>query len=1067
MSDEKRFFEEITPKAIAENGVVSLAIRPNQKSQYGTGGLSGKELQQRFDKLATLIISYYNEVAKALSSKDVLEYFKMPDETTLADFIAKITDDNYDIVSANPYEQGKEGKLSAIIQKFYTNIESLAAFTQLSNYEEGKTLSDIFAKTTALIEAIEKHNKATDNHTDIRRDLDTVKAFLSSDDGTEAIDRLHELIALIRANAGTIDEIGKNKVNKDDIIRSYQALAGAGQDSVAGAKLLYDLFATKEDLKPFLSVEALTSALEPYAKDLRLGNTLKYLITNYQHAQTDIDGWIGKEDTWVVSADQPINGIKNGDPLLFRCFNTTLNQYSYVFAKAVEDYASNNRIRALSTSVIHSGASTSGGIDKESIVTNLDDTSTDKVLAASVGALIKERIENAVKGLVSDKSLTEAIKGFVTEAVLDEAITSAVTDLVKRTDFDKTLANYALTTEVHNIVKDKITAADVGARPDTWTPSADEVGARPASWMPTATEVGAHPNTWIPTAEQVGARPDTWTPSASDVGARPNTWTPTYAEVGADKEGTASAAVSGHNTNSEAHNDIRLELKALADRIAAVLDSDDTTLDELSEIVAYIKSNKSLIDSITTSKVNVADIINNLTSNVTNKPLSAAQGVALKGLYDALQQTVTALGNSKLDSSALTNAINTALAQAKTSGEFDGKDGENGTSVTVKSVSESSADGGSNVVTFSDGKTVTIKNGNKGDDGENGVGISSIERTATNGREDTYTITLTNGVTRTFIVTNGKDGEIGTPGENGKTPVKGVDYFTEGDISDMVTAVMNAIGTPLFGVIDENNHITFSGKNIPDGTYTWDYKMENGSKVPGGTFVLDTNVYYTVTKTLTYCTISNSATKVVKGEPYNATITANDGYELKSVTVTMGGANVSVTNGVIDIASVTGNIDISAVAEEEEIKVVNLIETALATDLNSVYNTIGYKANTRCGSTDGAEKTGTKCTLVGLIPLGNNGDVFHIRGVDIVNWVSGRHSGYYSCWDENGNFIYVEGSALPNTPDSMIGTDANGDITITMNHSAWKIPSGMKYIRFQFGTVSGDFIMTRNQLIPK
>ena len=52
--------------------------------------------------------------------------------------------------------------------------------------------------------------------------------------------------------------------------------------------------------------------------------------------------------------------------------------------------------------------------------------------------------------------------------------------------------------------------------------------------------------------------------------------------------------------------------------------------------MAYIKSNKSLIDSITTSKVNVADIINNLTTNVSNKPLSAAQGVALKSLIDGL-----------------------------------------------------------------------------------------------------------------------------------------------------------------------------------------------------------------------------------------------------------------------------------------------------------------------------------------------------------------------------------------------------------------------------------------------
>lgn len=47
-----------------------------------------------------------------------------------------------------------------------------------------------------------------------------------------------------------------------------------------------------------------------------------------------------------------------------------------------------------------------------------------------------------------------------------------------------------------------------------------------------------------------------------------------------------------------------------------------------------------------------------------------------------------------------------------------GSNGTNGTSVTVKSVSESTADGGSNVVTFSDGKTVTIKNGSKGSKGD-------------------------------------------------------------------------------------------------------------------------------------------------------------------------------------------------------------------------------------------------------------------------------------------------------------------------------------------------------------
>ena len=76
-------------------------------------------------------------------------------------------------------------------------------------------------------------------------------------------------------------------------------------------------------------------------------------------------------------------------------------------------------------------------------------------------------------------------------------------------------------------------------------------------------------------------------------------------------------------------------------------------------------------------------------------------------------------------------------------------DGANGTSVTVKSVSTSSADGGSNVVTFSDGKTLTVKNGSKGNPGD--------------------------------------------PGTNGYTPVKGTDYYTEADKAALVTEVSGKV----------------------------------------------------------------------------------------------------------------------------------------------------------------------------------------------------------------------------------------------------------------------------------
>lgn len=103
-----------------------------------------------------------------------------------------------------------------------------------------------------------------------------------------------------------------------------------------------------------------------------------------------------------------------------------------------------------------------------------------------------------------------------------------------------------------------------------------------------------------------------------------------------EASGTAEAKVTAHNTSKDAHNDIRLLIQNLANTVTTLLDSNDETLDQTSEIVAYVKSNKSLIDAITTSKVSVSDIIDNLTTNVANEPLSASQGVKLKALIDAI-----------------------------------------------------------------------------------------------------------------------------------------------------------------------------------------------------------------------------------------------------------------------------------------------------------------------------------------------------------------------------------------------------------------------------------------------
>lgn len=76
---------------------------------------------------------------------------------------------------------------------------------------------------------------------------------------------------------------------------------------------------------------------------------------------------------------------------------------------------------------------------------------------------------------------------------------------------------------------------------------------------------------------------------------------------------------------------------------------------------------------------------------------------------------------------------------------------------------------------------------------------------------------------------------------------------------------------------------------------------------------------YTITNTLTNCVNNNAATNVVSGQPYAALITANTGYTLDTVTVTMGGTDITssaVDDGAITIPAVTGNVVITATAAE-------------------------------------------------------------------------------------------------------------------------------------------------------
>ena len=282
-----------------------------------------------------------------------------------------------------------------------------------------------------------------------------------------------------------------------------------------------------------------------------------------------------------------------------------------------------------------------------------------------------------------------------------------------------------------------------------------------------------------------------------------------------------------------------------------------------------------------------------------------------------------------------------------------------------------------------------------------------------------------------------------------------VGYLTESDKPDIVAMVIEALGgNPVFGYVDEDNNIIVSG-NLPDGTYTVKYELEDGSTVDIGELVLDANVYYSVTNHLTNCTNGNGATQAVQGGSYSATISANTGYELSSVTVTMGGTDITpsaVSGGNISIASVTGNIVITAVAAEIQTEPANPTNFAEPNETNKTDWSI-WCNDARFGS-DGGYRELTGNAVTNYIPF-QFGDVIYIKGMTIATTGTSMNNGLatygsdktrktasYLSWYVDQNYLTV--TSEESTPY----------IIDTTNLSGLANASGSEYFRLS-GVVSG------------
>ena len=177
-------------------------------------------------------------------------------------------------------------------------------------------------------------------------------------------------------------------------------------------------------------------------------------------------------------------------------------------------------------------------------------------------------------------------------------------------------------------------------------------------------------------------------------------------------------------------------------------------------------------------------------------------------------------------------------------------------------------------------------------------------------------------------------------------------------------------------------------------------------------------VYRTITNTLTHVINSNAATSIENETAYSATLSADIGYTLDTVTVTMGGTDITSTaysNGSINIASVTGDIVITAVATKV-VSYTNQVPISTGTDDN-VFNGTGYKDGYRINSS-GEEAALSGFTTTGFIPF-TKGQTIRIGGEGITFDAYGCMLMFY---DDNKKYLVNTGIDYNNVGKETYGT---------------------------------------------
>lgn len=216
--------------------------------------------------------------------------------------------------------------------------------------------------------------------------------------------------------------------------------------------------------------------------------------------------------------------------------------------------------------------------------------------------------------------------------------------------------------------------------------------------------------------------------------------------------------------------------------------------------------------------------------------------------------------------------------------------------------------------------------------------------------------------------------------------------------------------------------------------------------------------WYSITKTVSNATISNSTTRIMKGKPYSATISVDEGCELSTVSVKMGGVDItsmSYADGTITIASVTGDIEITVQATMQ-LSVTN--QLPISTDASgNIYNGKGWKENTYLSSGNDGTKSGIYASgFIPIVPNVNGTAFFYCKNVGMKSGQDSHRLAIY-----NADKSYKDTVKTTATGWFTYGSDGNVSV-IQVNSNKFE-PGG--FIRICCGYLGADSIITAGQTI--